>query len=186
MWEFCLLKPPLCSKCESFISIFILCLLAFPLCSDGDMMWKEKIRPLSCLIYWCGNDIFPPTDTADSVLLPHVSHVVTEVQRVAWLIWPVVMLSKWNEPCGPVSAEKSQWPTLSPIKAFLNVEGSDSLRLSSGITLHVSESFPTPFTALTAQFIIYSCKQVLICVGFLCRKVNQTVVFESPGRFADC
>lgn len=175
MWEYLSTELPLCCKCNSWRELADFYFFLYPpppspYIFRGEVMviWCEKKNQTVLLSFsWCDNGTFPLTDTADLVLLPNVSHVVIEVQWVAWLIWPVVMLSKWNELCGPVSAEKSQWLTLNSIKAFLNVEGSDSLRWSSGIALHLSESFPTPFTALTVHFIIYSCKQVLIYVGFL-------------------
>lgn len=62
---------------------------------------------------------------------------------------PMEMCSLWNELCGPASAEKSQWLTLHPIRAFPNVEWSDSLRSSSGTNYTTSKwqlSDPLPCT----------------------------------------
>ena len=45
----------------------------------------------------------------------------------------------WAVNLAPASAEKSQWLTRQPIRAFPNVEGSDSLRSSSGTNYTTSK-----------------------------------------------
>lgn len=96
--------------------------------------------------------------------LVNVNHGVGEVRRVARLIWRTWKCALCGTSRrGPESPGKSQRLTRRPIRAFPNVEGSDSPRSSSGtryIHFVLSDSCPTPFAALTLHSIIYSCKQL--------------------------
>ena len=74
---------------------------------------------------------------------------------------PMEMCSRWNELCGPASAGKSQRLTLHPIRAFPNVEWSDSRGSSSGANYTASQwQLSDPLPALTVLSIIYSCKHI--------------------------
>lgn len=90
---------------------------------------------------------------------------------------PVEICSLWNELCGPVSAEKSQWLTLHPIRAFRNVEWSDSLGSSSGTNYTTSkwklsdllhlQSTPL-FTVVNRYSYTSTPASVLLCLCAVC------------------
>lgn len=124
---------------EFLVPSFPLLLLSFSLCCDGDTTWwrRDKSRLCSCVLQkglqlWCDNTIFPLCGLVvprwHSSRFCFIGQCQSRCQRGS--AGCVVNLAP--ELCGPASTEKSRWLTLHPIRAFSNVERSDSLRSSSG------------------------------------------------------
>lgn len=161
-----------------FLELSFFLLLSFSLCSDDDdtVLWREdKSRPCSCVLQRAyGDDVTTPyshslvvlflTDTAGSLSLAGVNDMVTQVQQVTWLIWLLWKCGLFQMSCAASRLPRSHsgWHSTPLELSLMQSEVTAWDQVQVQITLCLSDSFLTPFAALTAHSIIYSCKQVLM------------------------
>lgn len=119
------------------------------------MMWQHHIHTHS--------SFFPLTGEAGFVSLVSINDTVTGLRLVTWLIWLPWKCALAEMSYTALRLQRSHRGGRStPLEISLmqsEVTAWDQVQVQ--ITLPLSDSLLTPFAALTAQPIIYTCKQVL-------------------------